>query len=144
VIIAENQGASFSCDTDANLRCCDVYGNSGGDDVGCTSDLGGNFSADPLFCNHDDYTLDGQSPCLPGWEHGGIDCGLIGARGQGCGTAPTGACCFSNGSCSVEELQQCGNHGGNYQGNGTTCDPNPCHPTPTKATTWGRIKAGFR
>ncbi|MBZ0172453.1 MAG: hypothetical protein K8E66_08745, partial [Phycisphaerales bacterium] len=41
--------------------------------------------ADPPFCDpdHDDYTLQGTSPCLPELSLG---CGLIGALGQGCGT----------------------------------------------------------
>jgi len=144
IIIAFNTGNAFSqgWNSQVTLRCSDTYGN-GHDNMDGT-DLGGNFFADPIFCNHDNYTLDGQSPCLPGWDHGGIDCGLIGARGQGCGTSPTGACCFPDGSCSVLASQQCDDEHGTYQGNGTACNPNPCHPTPTKATTWGRIKSGFR
>jgi len=50
-------------------------------------DLGGNFSLDPLFCDPEngDYKLDCNSPCLPGNHPDGVDCGLIGALGQGCG-----------------------------------------------------------
>jgi hypothetical protein len=33
---------------------------------------------------------------------------------------------------------------GSYQGNGTLCQPDPCVPTPTERTSWGRIKAAFR
>ena len=34
--------------------------------------------------------------------------------------------------------------GGQYQGDDTTCDPNPCPIVPTQNTTWGRIKANYR
>ena len=72
------------------VLCCDVYGNQGGDWVGCLQGLegqSGNFSADPLFCDlaSGDLTLDASSPCLPGQHPGGGDCGLIGALGSGCG-----------------------------------------------------------
>ncbi len=72
------------------LQCCDVFGNAGGDWVGCIADqdsINGNFSADPLFCDpaNGDFTLNINSPCLPGNHPYGEDCGLIGAWGQGCG-----------------------------------------------------------
>jgi len=44
----------------------------------------------------------------------------------------TGACCYPNGSCSVLLQSNCISGGGTYQGNGTTCSPNPC-PQPTGA-----------
>jgi len=75
------------------LFCCDVYGNVGGDWLGCcASQLGanGNFSTDPLFCNatSDDYTLMQCSPCAPGNHPNEWHCGLIGALPVGCtGTA---------------------------------------------------------
>ena len=49
----------------------------------------GNFSADPLFCapEQGDFTLSSQSPCLPGNHPDGVDCGVIGALGEGCGPA---------------------------------------------------------
>ena len=71
------------------LTCCDVYGNAGGDWVGCIADqygVSGNFSEDPLFCgdlNPDEpYTLHVGSPCAP---ENSQECGLIGAWGVGCG-----------------------------------------------------------
>jgi hypothetical protein len=69
------------------LSCNDLFGNALGDDL-CGIDLGGNFSADPLFCDpaNGDYTLFESSPCLPGQHPGGANCGLIGALAQGCGT----------------------------------------------------------
>ena len=78
------------------FACCDVFGNSAGDWVGCLLGLGeknGNISADPLFCGlevsdahvfGDRFTLSPDSPCLP--TLGG--CPLIGARDVGeCGSS---------------------------------------------------------
>ena len=132
----------------SNIRwhCCDVYGNSGGDDV-CGDDLGGNFSADPRFCDaaNGDYTLDSASPCLPGNHPNGIDCGLIGALGAGCGTPPiAGACCLLDGACVVVEPQDCEEQSGVYIGDGSDCEPNPCGPTAVERTTWGRIRQKYR
>ncbi|MBD3348013.1 MAG: hypothetical protein GF400_02310, partial [Candidatus Eisenbacteria bacterium] len=69
----------------ADLSCCDIYGNEGGDYVGCvTGEMGidGNFSLDPEFCRPDssDFGVSVGSPCLdaPG-------CGLIGGVSEGCG-----------------------------------------------------------
>lgn len=70
----------------ANLYCCDVYGNAGGDWTGLLAGQYGvenNFSADPVFCDYyaDNLTLASVSPCLPsrspcGWQ--------VGAFGEGC------------------------------------------------------------
>jgi spore coat protein A len=46
--------------------------------------------------------------------------------------SPTGACCLPGGTCSVLTQFDCGLQGGAYQGDGTTCTPNPC-PQPTGA-----------
>jgi hypothetical protein len=88
-VVAFNLGPAFCCDGAAGISCCDIYGNTHGNDL-CGTDLGGNFSLDPLFCDPEngDYTLDGCSPCLPGNHPDGVDCGLIGALGQGCGATP--------------------------------------------------------
>jgi len=68
----------------ATLTCCDVYGNAGGDWVGCLAgqdSINGNFSADPGFCDAaaGDLSIRDTSPCgdAPG-------CGLVGALGVGC------------------------------------------------------------
>ncbi len=45
---------------------------------------------------------------------------------------PTGACCYTNGSCVVHTQVDCTGSGGTYQGNNTTCSPNPC-PQPQGA-----------
>jgi hypothetical protein len=54
---------------------------------------------------------------------------------------PEGACCYPDGSCGYTSSGGCE---GEYQGNGTSCDPNPCSPTPTRSTSWGQLRAGYR
>jgi predicted outer membrane repeat protein len=91
-IIAFHSGYSAvgcASGTEVTLTCCDVYDNAGGNWVACLEGQGGingNFSADPRFCDPTagDFTLAGNSPCLPGNHPQGIDCGLIGALEQGC------------------------------------------------------------
>lgn len=46
--------------------------------------------------------------------------------------AASGACCFSNGSCQVLTSANCGSMSGTYQGDATSCSPNPC-PQPMGA-----------
>ncbi len=41
---------------------------------------------------------------------------------------PTGACCFADGYCQILTVSGCAGLGGTYQGDNTTCDPNPCPP----------------
>lgn len=70
---------------------------------------------------------------------------LLGLVELGCGEpAITGACCFPDGTCLVAGAQYCEAQQGIYQGDGTSCDPNPCPPTPTKKTTWGHVKSMYR
>ncbi len=69
------------------LACCNIYGNDGGDWVGCIADQGdtnGNLSLDPLFCNRftGNLYLRDDSPCLPANNSCSV---LIGAFGSGCG-----------------------------------------------------------
>jgi hypothetical protein len=45
---------------------------------------------------------------------------------------PTGACC-RDGVCTVETQTSCESDGGIYQGNDSTCEPNPCPQPPTGA-----------
>jgi hypothetical protein len=145
-IIAFNNAYSILCDdvTDLSKQCCDDFGNWLPDQ--CGHDLGGNFMMDPLFCDwaNGDYTLDAESPCLPGNHPNGEDCGLIGALGQGCGSLPSGACCLADGSCTVVDQRACEDQDGAYQGDDSTCEPDPCEPTAVEGTTWGRIRASFR
>ncbi|MBN2562665.1 MAG: cytochrome c [Phycisphaerae bacterium] len=49
------------------------------------------------------------------------------------GTAATGACC-TNGTCTIATEADCTAGGGTYQGDNTTCDPDPCTTTPDGAT----------
>lgn len=65
----------------ATLECSDVFGNAGGDWVGCIAGQetsAGNLHADPLFCDRaaGDVGLRGNSPCAPAQAG---SCGLVGA-----------------------------------------------------------------
>lgn len=55
--------------------------------------------------------------------------------------AQTGACCLSDGSCTITTQTDCA---GQYMGNGTVCDPNPCPPVPVELKSWGSIKNQYR
>jgi len=46
--------------------------------------------------------------------------------------ASTGACCLIDGTCLILPQTDCVNQSGSYQGNGTSCTPNPC-PQPVGA-----------
>ncbi len=91
-IVAFNDTEStVACSDGAQIRmgCCNVFGNSGGDYVGCIEDIlnDGNFSADPLFCNPDanQFELTDDSPCLP---ENNNQCRLVGAKGVPCPLTP--------------------------------------------------------
>ena len=69
------------------LRCCNVFGNNGGNWVGAIANQEGNVgnkSLDPLFCDtlDADYRILSNSPCAPSNNVCGT---LIGALGVGCG-----------------------------------------------------------
>jgi predicted outer membrane repeat protein len=91
VIALNRGGVAVWCSGTAGpltILCCDIYGNDGGDWVGCIADfLGadGNISEDPLFCGAEagDFTIDAASPCAP---DSNPECGLIGALGVDCET----------------------------------------------------------
>jgi hypothetical protein len=89
IIAFSSLGAAVTCvgTTTVELACCDVFGNQGGDWVGCIadqSDRDGNLSADPLFCRPRlfDYQISSASPCAAANAPSG--CGQIGARPVGC------------------------------------------------------------
>lgn len=94
-IVAFNWGnVPFYCHehSSATLTCCDVYGNSGGDYLGCIigqCGIDGNICEDPLFCDPElgDFRLDSESPCAP-FTGPNPDCDLIGAHPVGCGGTP--------------------------------------------------------
>ncbi len=90
VIVFSTSGEAAGCTGSAEitLTCTDVFGNAGGDWVGCIAaqaGLAGNLSADPEFCDlaggSAAVTLPG-SPCLPQNNPCGV---LIGAGAAGCG-----------------------------------------------------------
>lgn len=91
VIIAfSHHGEAVACQGGVvpALACCDLYGNAGGDWVGCVADqqgVDGNISQDPLFCDPGagDFTLRENSPCAP-FSPPNPECGLIGAWPVGC------------------------------------------------------------
>ncbi|MFH1679451.1 MAG: right-handed parallel beta-helix repeat-containing protein [Candidatus Eisenbacteria bacterium] len=86
IIAFSGHGEAVRCsECDATLLCSDVFGNAGGDWVGCLASMDsidGNFRADPNFCwdlNPDQrYTLQDTSACAHD------TCGAIGARPVGC------------------------------------------------------------
>jgi hypothetical protein len=96
-IIAFNQAASVECYDSAHhpgwilADCCDIFGNAGGDWIGCLAGhagTDGNLSADPFFCDPDsgNYGLQAGSPCRP-FPPENPECDLMGAHPVGCGPA---------------------------------------------------------
>jgi len=89
IIAFTTSGPALDCDEGTEnpmLICCNLFGNAGGDWVGCIADQSGvsnNLSADPLFCDRPvgDFTIDAASLCAA--AHSG-PCGLIGALDVGC------------------------------------------------------------
>ena len=93
IIVFSSQGAAVSCISgSAAMTCSDIFGNAGGDWVGCLDGQNGNqgnFSVNPLFCDRQNgnYTLAANSPCLPGNHPNGSKCGIVGSEGEGCSVA---------------------------------------------------------
>lgn len=87
-IVAFNTGGpAFSADLAGGLiaGCTDVFGNPQGQAwPDLLTDEGGNFTADPLFCVGEVFTLRADSPCAAGNHPQQQDCGLIGALPVGC------------------------------------------------------------
>lgn len=84
-------GEALGCDGSSALvlSCCNLWGNAGGDWVGCVASQqgeSGNLGADPDFCDapSGDYGLRVGSPCAP---EANPDCGQIGALPLRCGNA---------------------------------------------------------
>lgn len=55
---------------------------------------------------------------------------------------PTGACCLGDGTCNETDSADCSDQGGTYQGNGSTCSPNPCPQPPDNDNCDGAIDLG--
>ncbi len=93
VVAFSTQGPGVASYEDyAELTCCDIFGNAGGDWVGTIVDqygVDGNVSRDPLFCDpkNGDFQLDAASPCSP-FSPANPECDLIGAWPVGCGETP--------------------------------------------------------
>ncbi|MCK4306220.1 MAG: hypothetical protein KAY24_18410, partial [Candidatus Eisenbacteria sp.] len=94
IIAFSAEGSAIYCEERGGptLSCCDVYGNAGGDWVGCIAaqyGVDGNICEDPLFCDllHPvipDLRLHSDSPCAP-FSPPNPECNLIGAWPVGCG-----------------------------------------------------------
>jgi hypothetical protein len=90
IIAFSTGGGAMSCASGGmpHFFCSDVFGNQGGDWLGCIAGqegIHGNFSSDPLFCDpmNENFTLNPDSPCAP--EHSPGKCGLVGAQPVSCG-----------------------------------------------------------
>ena len=78
------------------------------------------------------------------------DCSISGGEfhTEGCDPYPCppgagpGACCIDT-ECVLVPQGSCMMHGGVFVGYGIPCQPSPCPATPTKVTTWGRLKRDF-
>ena len=87
-IVAFNMGfePAACADSYISAECCDVYGNTAGDWVGCLADnegINSNFSSDPQFCDAEqgDYHLQETSPCI---MSKGVCAAVLGALEPGC------------------------------------------------------------
>jgi len=92
IIAANPEGPSMCVDGDADLSCCDIWGNAGGDWVpGIAGQYGirGNICEDPQFCDPEngDFTLSESSPCAP-FSPPNPECDLIGAWPVDCAGTP--------------------------------------------------------
>ncbi len=93
IIAGSPSGEAVRCESAyAELSCCDLYGNAGGDWVGCIAyqyGTNGNIAEDPLFCDPEDGNLFLQtiSPCAP-FSPPNPECDLIGALPVGCEPPP--------------------------------------------------------
>ena len=123
------QGGSYSGDTTecsstqcplllcpADGDCCESHGTPGCDDCNCQQ----------AVCAIN------SSCCDDSW--GGItngDCESIANEiCLVCNPPPTGACCFSDGSCAEETEDDCAAAGGSYNGDGTLCSSTECSQPP--------------
>jgi predicted outer membrane repeat protein len=99
IVAFSTNGEGIYCFSgDAELSCCNVYGNEDGDWVDCIEDqedTEGNICTDPLFCHppSGNYRLIDGSPCAP-FSPPNEECDLIGAWAvdcnvESCDPAPT-------------------------------------------------------
>jgi predicted outer membrane repeat protein len=90
IIAFSSSGGAVHCGENGfvNLQCCDIYGNVGGDYVGCIADefgVNGNIADNPWFCapEEGDFSIASESPCAP-FSPPNDECDLIGAWPVGC------------------------------------------------------------
>jgi hypothetical protein len=80
IVTGNGPARALGCVASAlTVSCCDIWGNT--DDTVCPGGTN-NISADPQFCGVAQWDIQADSPCAPG---NNPTCGLIGARGVGCG-----------------------------------------------------------
>jgi hypothetical protein len=60
-----------------------------------------------------------------------------------CPVPAVGACCFDL-DCVILTEAECLDRLGDYKGDDTVCDPNPCLPVPIIDRSWGEIKGQYR
>ena len=91
------------------------------------------FDCCTLICNADPFCCDTE------WD--GICADAAIAQ---CGQTPTGACCFSDGTC-IDGITagECDTQGGSYQGDGTDCASVKCIPTGACCFNDGTCVDGF-
>jgi hypothetical protein len=87
IFVGETHGFGVHWYTGEGKHSCNVFWDNASGAMGCGSLTLSEVVADPLFCDAaaGDFTLAANSPCLPGNHPNGVNCGLIGALGQGCG-----------------------------------------------------------
>lgn len=54
------------------------------------------------------------------------------------------ACCGADGICFIALPGECTAFGGTPLGPGSSCDPDPCGPTPLRVRSWGTLKSMYR
>ncbi len=115
--------------TRLNSSCNILWGNALGDNSSGAL-RAAQMVADPLFCNRAarDFSLDAASPGVSASCASG---GFIGAFGPACGSfAPTEACCYADGLCSMAIREACIANGGTPMGGGTSCEASACPTSP--------------
>lgn len=111
-VVQSDFNGNFSCATDLSAH-----------------ELGHNWGAG--HCNCSSYTMNPSITCANQFHpnltiptivnyRDGVDCLDSGGGGD-----PTGACCI-DGDCSIQTESDCLNAGGEYQGDGTDCQGDPC------------------
>ncbi len=115
------------CQELSETQCEGADGIYHGDGTTCDQDCNGNFVSD--FCDIDSgYSQDCNANDVPD------ECDIIREQNPSedanvnwipdeCETGQSGACCYPGGSCEVTAQVDCT---GNWQGESTDCDPNPC------------------